>query len=145
VQARTAELQVANEQLKSSFVTSIKVFSTLIDMRGGNLAGHSRRVADLARKIALRLKVEAKQVQEIFVAGLLHEIGKVGFADELLRTPVAMMKPDQLDAYRKHTVHAEQLLLPLADLRSASDIISGQFERFDGTGFPDHLAGEAIP
>jgi response regulator RpfG family c-di-GMP phosphodiesterase len=145
VQARTAQLQVANEQLKSSFVTSIKVFSTLIDMRGGNLAGHSRRVADLARKIALRLKVEAKQVQEIFVAGLLHEIGKVGFADELLRTPVAMMKPDQLDAYRKHTVHAEQLLLPLADLRSASDIISGQFERFDGTGFPDHLAGEAIP
>lgn len=145
VRERTAELQVANDQLKNSFVTSIKVFSTLIDMRGGNLAGHSRRVADLARKIALRLKVEAKQVQEIFVAGLLHEIGKVGFADELLRTPVAMMKPDQLDAYRKHTVQAEQLLLPLADLRSASDIICAQFERFDGTGFPDRLAGEAIP
>lgn len=145
VQARTAELQVANEQLKNSFVTSIKVFSTLIDMRGGNLAGHSRRVADLARKIALRLELDPKQVQEVFVAGLLHEIGKIGFSDDLLKTPVAMMKPDQLDAYRKHTVQAEQLLMPLVDLRPVSDIICAQFERFDGTGFPDQLTGQAIP
>jgi len=145
VQARTAELQVANEQLKNSFVTSIKVFSTLIDMRGGNLAGHSRRVADLARKIALRLELDSKQVQEVFVAGLLHEIGKIGFSDDLLKTPVAMMKPDQLDAYRKHTVQAEQLLMPLVDLRPVSDIICAQFERFDGTGFPDQLTGQAIP
>lgn len=145
VQARTAELQAANERLKSSFVTSIKVFSTLIEMRGGNLSGHSRRVADLTRKIATNLQLDAKQVQEVFVASLLHEIGKVGFADELLTTPVAMMKPAQLDAYRKHPVQAEQLLLPLTDLRPASDIICAQFERFDGTGFPDQLAGEAIP
>lgn len=145
VQARTAELNMANERLKTSFITSIKVFSTLIEMRGGNLAGHSRRVADLARKIALRLDLDSKQVQEVFVAGLLHEIGKVGFADELLSTPVAMMKPEQLDAYRKHTTQAEQLLLPLVELRSASDIIGAQFERFDGTGFPDQLAGEVIP
>jgi len=145
VEARTAELQVANERLKSSFITSIKVFSTLIEMRGGNLAGHSRRVADLARKIALRLQLDSKQVQEVFVAGLLHEIGKIGFADDLLKTPVAMMKPEQLDVYRKHTVHAEQLLLPLVDLRPVSDIICAQFERYDGTGFPDQLTGEAIP
>src|SRR5450830_628974 len=118
VEARTTELQVANEKLKTNFVTLIKVFSTLIEMRGGNLAGHSRRVGDLSRKIALKLHLANKQVQEVFVAGLLHEIGKVGFADELLSTPVAMMKPDQLDAYRNHTVQAEQLLLPLVDLKS---------------------------
>jgi response regulator RpfG family c-di-GMP phosphodiesterase len=145
VEARTAELTVANEKLKTNFVTSIKVFSTLIEMRGGNLAGHSRRVADLARRIALKLALDSKLVQEIFVAGLLHEIGKVGFADELLSTPVAMMKPPQLDAYRKHAAQAEQLLLPLQDLRSASEIISAQFERFDGTGFPDRLSEDTIP
>lgn len=152
VERRTTELrianeslQVANERLKASFVTSIKVFSTLLEMRGGNLAGHSRRVADLARRIAIRLKLDDKLVQDIFVAGLLHEIGKVGFADELLSTPVAMMKPEQLDAYRKHTEQAEQLLLPLSDLREASDIISAQFERFDGTGFPQRLADQRIP
>lgn len=145
VEARTAEIQAANERLKNSFVTSIKVFSTLIEMRGGNLSGHSRRVADLCRKIANKLQLETKLKQEIFVAALLHEIGKIGFADDMLSTPLSKMKPDQLEAYRKHAVHAEQLLLPLQDLHGASEIISAQFERFDGTGFPDHLAGELIP
>jgi response regulator RpfG family c-di-GMP phosphodiesterase len=145
VEARTAEIQAANERLKSSFVTSIKVFSTLIEMRGGNLSGHSRRVADLCRKIAHKLQLETKLKQEIFVAALLHEIGKIGFADDMLSTPLSKMKPDQLEAYRKHAAHAEQLLLPLQDLHGASEIISAQFERFDGTGFPDHLAGELIP
>jgi response regulator RpfG family c-di-GMP phosphodiesterase len=152
VQARTAELSVANDllqgandKLKANFVTTLKVFSTLIEMRGGNLSGHARRVADVARRIALKLGLDSKQVQEIFVAGLLHEIGKVGFADELLGTPVGMMKPAQLDSYRKHTVLAEQLLLPLQDLKEVSDLIVGQFERFDGTGFPAQLAADAIP
>lgn len=152
VEERTADLRVANEslqganeKLKTNFVISIKVFSTLIEMRGGNLAGHSRRVADLSRKIASRLQLDNKLVQEIFVAGLLHEIGKVGFADELLSTPVAMMKPPQLEAYRKHTVQAEQLLLPLQDLRGSTEIISAQFERFDGTGFPERLSEGNIP
>ena len=145
VEARTAEIQAANERLKSTFVTSIKVFSTLIEMRGGNLSGHSRRVADLCRKIAQKLQLETKLKQEIFVAALLHEIGKIGFADDMLSTPLSKMKADQLEAYRKHAAHAEQLLLPLQDLHGASEIISAQFERFDGTGFPDHLAGELIP
>lgn len=92
------------------------MFSTLIEMRAGNLAGHSRRVADLSRQIAMKLRLDGKLGQEIFVAGLLHEIGKVGFADELLRTPVAMMTAHQLEAYRKHTVRAEQLLMPLQDI-----------------------------
>jgi HD-GYP domain-containing protein (c-di-GMP phosphodiesterase class II) len=56
-----------------------------------------------------------------------------------------MMKPEQLDAYRKHAVQAEQLLLPLQDLRAASEIITAQFERFDGTGFPERLAEKTIP
>lgn len=152
VAARTAELAVsndalqgANERLKANFVTSIKIFSTLIEMRGGNLAGHSRRAADLSRKIALAMKLDNRVVQEIFVAGLLHEIGKVGFADELLKTPVAMMTPAQLDAYRKHIVQAEQLLMPLVDLKGPTEIICAQFERFDGSGFPDKVAGGQIP
>lgn len=70
VEARTTELSLANVQLKSNFVTSIKVFSTLLEMRGGNLAGHSRRVADLARRIALKLQLDVKLAQEIFVGGV---------------------------------------------------------------------------
>ena len=145
VAERTSELKVANDKLKDSFITSIKVFSTLLEMRGGTLAGHSRRVADLGRKIAEKLKLDSWQVQAIFVAGLLHEIGKIGFSDELLRTPFAMMTATQMDAYRKHSILAEQLLLPLQDLQHSTEYIAGQFERFDGSGFPSHLTGEVIP
>lgn len=142
--ANTA-LEDANEKLKSNFVTSIKVFSTLLEMRGGNLSGHSRRVAELCRRLATTLQLDSKVTQEIFVAALLHEIGKVGFSDELLQTPVAAMSPAQLETYRKHIVQAEQLLMPLPDLRGATEIINAQFERFDGAGFPEKLAGQAIP
>jgi response regulator RpfG family c-di-GMP phosphodiesterase len=138
-------LNDANEKLKSNFVTSIKVFSTLLEMRGGNLSGHSRRVADLCRRLASKLQLDGKLAQEIFVAALLHEIGKVGFSDELLQTPVATMTPAQLDSYRKHISQAEQLLMPLPDLRGATEIICAQFERFDGTGFPEKTSAQGIP
>jgi response regulator RpfG family c-di-GMP phosphodiesterase len=152
VQARTAELQQAsalqrsvNEQLKASFITSIKVFTAVVELRGGNLAGHARRVADLARRIALKLALDAPLAQEIFVAALLHEIGKVGFADELLGTPVLAMTVQQLERYRQHPIRAAQLLIPLPDLRGAADIIAAQLERFDGTGHPRRLLEQAIP
>ncbi|MCU6433523.1 response regulator [Undibacterium sp. Jales W-56] len=152
VEARTAELKTAhdslvqvNDKLKSSFLTSIKVFSNLIEMRGGKLAGRSRRVADLARKIAVRMGCNNKDSQEIFVAGLLVDIGKIGFSDEMLNTPVNNMSGDELGEYHKHTVRAEQLLLPLEDLQGTAKILRSQHERFDGTGFPDGLPGDAIP
>jgi HD-GYP domain-containing protein (c-di-GMP phosphodiesterase class II) len=83
-------------------------------------------------------------VQEVFVAGLLHEVGKLAFSDDLLDTPVATMKPSQLQDYRTHPARAEQLLMPLQDLRGAADSIGAQLERFDGGGYPNHLRGRAI-
>ena len=152
VEERTLELKQAhdslvsvNGKLKESFLTSIKVFSSLIEMRGGNLAGHSRRVADLARKIATRLGMDARETQEIFVSALLHNIGKVGFTDELLAKPVSLMNGEQLGIYRKHPIRAEQLLMPLEDLRGAASILRAQLERFDGEGFPDRISGFDIP
>ncbi len=152
VEQRTAELKIANnslqesnEKLKNNYVTLIKVFTALIEMRGGHLAGHSRRVADLCRRLAQKLNQEKKFVHEVFIAGLMHEIGKVGFSDKLLLTPMTLLKPAQLDSYRRQILQAEQLLMPLQDLRGSCEIIGAQFERFDGRGFPDHIAGNVIP
>lgn len=148
VEKRTAELKQAhdelvgfNEKLKNNFLTSIKVFSNLIEMRGGNLAGHSRRVADLARRIATRMELDSREIQEIFIAGLLHNIGKIGFPDELLALPVSLMNGEHLSVYRKYPVQGEQLLMPLEDLRAAAKLVRSHQERFDGDGFPDHLSG----
>ena len=145
VKQRTAELTQANEKLKTSFLTSIKVFSNLIETRGGNLAGHSRRVAELARKIALKMGLDTQETQDVFIAGLLHNIGKIGFSDEMLAMPMWLMKGDYLTLYRKHPARGEEMLMPLEDLREAARIIRSQHERFDGEGFPDGLSGFNIP
>ena len=144
VAERTAELQDANAQLKASFLTSIKVFSNLIEMRGGKLAGHTRRVADLARRIAVDMGLDGKQAQDIFVAGLLSEIGKVVLADEVMAQPIALMAPEVLRQYMNHVIWAEQLLLPLPDLGVVAHLIGAQLERYDGDGFPKGLRAEGI-
>ena len=152
VVARTQELKSAldslvgaNEKLKNNFLTGIKIFSSLIEMRDSALAGHSRKVADLARRIANGMGLSTAESQDMFVAGLLHNIGKIAFSDDLLRMPVNTMSAENLGLYRKYPVRGEQLLMPLEDLREAAKIIRSQQERFDGEGYPDHLAGFNIP
>ncbi len=135
----------ANEKLRNSFLTSIKVFSSVIEMRGGKLTGHSRLVADLARKIAHKMSLNARDSQDIFIASLLADIGKLGFSDELINTPISQLAPEQLSDFYKHAIRAEQLLMPLDDLHNAARIIRSQHERYDGHGLPDGLSGDAIP
>ena len=135
----------ANEKLRNSFLTSIKVFSSVIEMRGGKLTGHSRLVADLARKIAHKMSLNARDSQDIFIASLLADIGKLGFSDELINTPISQLAPEQLRDFYKHAIRAEQLLMPLDDLHNAARIIRSQHERYDGHGLPDGLSGDAIP
>jgi response regulator RpfG family c-di-GMP phosphodiesterase len=152
VAQRTAQLSAAhdsllasNEKLKRSFLTSIQVFSSIIELRGAHLAGHSRRVADLARRLAQRMGVDAQEAQQVFVAGLLHDIGKIGFSDTLLDMPVSMMNGEQLNQYREYPVRGQQLLMPLEDLAEAAALVRAHQERFDGEGYPDRLAGLDIP
>lgn len=152
VKERTIELEkalqvskTANERLKHNFITSIKVFTSLIELRDTNVAGHSRRVADMCRRIALQMKLDSKILNEVFVAGLLHEVGKVGFADDMMDTPVVMLNTKQLELFRKHPGRAAELLMPLAELKGSAEMIASQLERFDGAGYPNHLAGAQVP
>ena len=121
VLARTAELGEANQKLQRNHLKAIKVFSNLLELRGDQLAGH------------------------VFVAGLLHDIGLIGVLDKLLAKPVSRFAPDELALYRSHATVGEQSLMALDDMQPALPMIRGHHERFDGDGFPDRLAGAAIP
>ncbi|RZT11350.1 Response regulator c-di-GMP phosphodiesterase, RpfG family, contains REC and HD-GYP domains [Duganella sp. CF402] len=152
VEARTRQLKAeheatvaANAKLKHNFVTTIKIFSSMIELRAHNQPGHARQVAELARQLAARLGLEGREAQDVFIAALLHDIGKIGFSDELLQTPLTLLRGEALARFRKHPVRAEELLMPLEDLRGSAAILRCQLERFDGQGFPDGLAGLAIP
>ncbi|MDD3674337.1 HD domain-containing phosphohydrolase [Thauera propionica] len=145
VMERTVELRKANERIKASFITSIKVFTNLIELREGAIAGHSRRVAELARSVARRAGMNEAAVQDVFLAGLLHDIGKIGLPDALLSRSVTDMTGADTVRFRRHPVAGEQALMALEELREAARLVRAHHERHDGKGYPDGLAGEQIP
>ncbi len=145
VAARTHELAQANERLKKSYFTSIKSFSNLLELRGGQLMGHARRVADLSLKTAKALNLGEVTSNDVLIAALLHDIGHIGLPDALLSKPAAHLTPAEATAYRLHPLYGEQALMGQDDMQGAAVIIRSHHERFDGQGFPEGLKGEEIP
>jgi response regulator RpfG family c-di-GMP phosphodiesterase len=151
VRARTEELhqamgllEQAHDKLKKSFVTSLQVFSNLIELRDPTFAGHSRRVADLARTVAQNMGLSASEVQDVFVAGLLHDVGKIGLSDNLLKRPWSVLTPDEKNVFGKHSMKGEASLMALEPLHEAAKLIRSHHERIDGLGYPDGLIGDKI-
>jgi response regulator RpfG family c-di-GMP phosphodiesterase len=152
VRQRTAEiaqindmLELAYGELKSNFMLSMRIFAGLMDLRHPSLSGQSRRVSEWAQRVCEQLKLDERQRHDIYVAGLLHGIGKLGLPDAMLGKPISVMSSEETARYRKHTLNAEAALMPLAQLQPVAKLIRSQHERLDGNGFPDGLEGEEIP
>ncbi len=139
------ELEAVNSSLRKSYMSIIKAFSSMIDSRSTLLEGHSRRVADLARSVAVEMNFSDKEVQDIFLAGLLHDIGKVGLSDNIISKPDSMLVKAEQDKARMHPFWGEALLMGIEPLQNVSRFIRYHHERYDGTGFPDQLSGQDIP
>lgn len=151
VLARTSELnqtmqflEVAHEKLKKSFITSVRVFSNLIEMRNPSKSGHSRRVADLARTLAQGMGMSAAEVQDVFIGGLLLDVGKIGLPDRLLDRPFNSLSAEERSDVIKFPVKGEMALMALEQLHGAAKLIRNHRECFDGSGYPDRLAGFSI-
>jgi response regulator RpfG family c-di-GMP phosphodiesterase len=152
VKARTEELrqtmgflEVAHEKLKKGFITSIRVFSNLIEMREGTMAGHSQRVAELSRAIALKMGMKDADVQDVFLAALLHDVGKIGLPDYLLEKSYSSMTGPERGDYMRHPLKGQMALMGLEQLQGAAKLIRSHHEHFDGQGYPDKLQGLDIP
>lgn len=145
VAVRTGELAAANDKLKRNYLTSIKAFTALIELRGSAQVGHARQVADLARRIARAMTLDADTAHNLAIAALLHDIGHIGLSDTVLARPVSRLDRDELRRYRLHPVLGEQALLASDDMQGVAPLIRAHHERWDGQGFPDGLRGAAIP
>lgn len=144
LEASLADLAVAHAEVEAHFMLAVTVFSGLLELREGGMAGHARRVAELARRVAARMGLDEAAQRDVQMAALLHDIGKIGFDDAMLRTPVSKYSADQLTAYQHHPVDGEAALLPLDKLRGVAAIVRQHHERYDGRGFPDGLRGPGI-
>lgn len=152
VQARTAELEQLNSMLEAAYTEvehnfhlSLDVFAGVLELREQGAAGMAREVATLARDTGAQLGLPPRELQDLHAAGLLHGIGRLALPDALLRRPLSALSTGELMRYRRHPLAAETALMPLVALRRASRLIRAQFERVDGQGTPDGLAGADLP
>lgn len=138
-------LELANEKMKKNFMTSVRLFASMIDMRADKMAGHSRKVTDLARRVATQLNLKPNDFNELMYAALLHDIGMIGLPDNVLQKPFSSLTGDERAEYIKHPIKGQMALMELEDLKGATSIIRSHHERFDGKGYPDGLSGMSIP
>lgn len=150
VASRTSELEQMNGMLEASygeldqtFMLSVGVFSSLMEMRDGN-SGHARRIAETCRATAVKLGLSERDVRDVYLGALVHDVGTIGFPDSMLSKPVSAFTPEEMLRYRRHCVDGETALMPLMQLQSVARIVRQHHERFDGKGFPDSLSGEGI-
>jgi two-component system cell cycle response regulator len=123
---------------------SIDVLVSVLNERDSRLAHHLSGVADLAEAVSRRLQVPDPQLRTLRQAAELHDVGKLAIPEEILSKPLPLSE-DEWEFVRRHTLIAERILAAAPALGAAAKLIRSTHERWDGTGYPDRLAGSEIP
>ena len=137
-------LQQSNSNLMLSYDATLEGWSRALDLRDSVTEGHTQRVVGLTMRLARALQLAEEEFPNLRRGAVLHDIGKIGVPDAILRKPAALVGAEW-DIMRKHPVYAYEMLSPIAFLRPALDIPYCHHEHWDGGGYPRGLRGEEIP
>jgi len=136
------------KDLKELFIGSLKALTSSIDAKDNYTHGHSERVAFISRWIAERLSaeepMEEEQIHRIYLAGLLHDIGKIGIDEAVLRK-TGKLTDEEFACIKKHPSIGAGILREIKQMRDITPGVLSHHERVDGKGYPDGLVGEQIP
>ncbi|MEM9066210.1 MAG: HD-GYP domain-containing protein [Planctomycetota bacterium] len=122
----------------------ISAMTAAIDAKDRYTRGHSERVATLSKQLALAYGMDEKVSHQIYVAGLLHDVGKIGVPERVLLKPGALTD-GEMDEIRRHPQIGHDILSPLPGLEDLLPAVLHHHERWDGRGYPHGLSGERIP
>ncbi|KZN16239.1 MULTISPECIES: HD domain-containing phosphohydrolase [Pseudomonas] len=152
VAARTSELQqtadmldLAYEELKRSYVTGTEVFSLLANLRLPPAKQTNRQIIELVRVYCKLHGLDEGSSRDLTMAAALYNIGKLSWTDSMMSTPSDLLHHNDRERYRGYPKQSESLLMTLDPMKDAARLILHHQERWDGSGFPDRLKGEAIP
>ncbi len=140
-----AKLKLANQKQRHLFQDVIEMINLIIEDTTGSGDGHVKRVANHCKLVARHLKLEKNVITQVYLAGLMHEIGKVALSDQLARSVENDLTRAQLSARQQHAVKGAEILNKVPHLQAIGLAVRHQYERFNGTGEPEHLIGENIP
>jgi len=140
-------LQIADERAAETrrlFYSMTQVLIHLLDLKAPYNEGHSLRVAEKARYVARELKMTDDGVRKIYLAALLHDVGMI-LVEDLLLNKESVLTAEEQRRIQERTAMADEVLRPILDDEEVLKCIRHNRERYDGTGYPDHLKGNLIP
>lgn len=132
-----------SERIRNLFMNSIKALSQALEAKDIYTIGHSRRVSDIAGEITRKLGINGKVREQIMLAGLLHDIGKIGITDSILNKKESLTY-QEYTIIKQHPVLGEEIIAQINPPQYIRNGIRQHHERWDGKGYPDGLAGEEI-
>jgi HD-GYP domain-containing protein (c-di-GMP phosphodiesterase class II) len=139
-----ADLRRLYLQHQRAIQQSLLGLANALEAKDGYTRGHSERVSAGARRLAMALGLADGQADTIAQAALLHDIGKIGVPEAVLGKP-GPLDPDEWALMRRHPLIGAQIVAPFDFLAEGAVLIRHHHERLDGSGYPDRLAGDAIP
>ncbi len=142
--ARAAEWERERASAHRLTVATLEALVNAMEARDPYLRGHSARVADLAATIAAHMGLSDDDVEQVRLAGRLHDIGKIGTREAVMNKQ-GPLTPDEYEHIKQHVIIGSQILSPLAHLGPVLGGVRSHHERWDGAGYPDGLRGEEIP
>jgi len=132
------------DDLRSLFYNTVETLVRTIQAKDPYTSGHSTRVSRYSLLIADKLGLSTKEKHQLYLAAMLHDIGKIGVPDELLNRP-GRLTEDEMDKVRNHVQLGASMIEMLGEMHPIVPLIRHHHEGYDGTGYPDGLKGEEIP
>lgn len=139
-----AEVEKKTKENEGLFLHVVSSLASAIDAKDTYTNGHSDRVASYAREIARRAGYEGKKLEDIYMMGLLHDVGKIGIPDAVINKP-AKLTDEEYAIIKNHPVMGARILGEIREMPSLANGARWHHERYDGRGYPDGLSGEVIP
>jgi response regulator RpfG family c-di-GMP phosphodiesterase len=138
-------LEKVNHMLEASFMDSIRLLASLVETLNPKLGKQMRQVAQLARKVGGMFDLDAAELDKIEMAGMIHDIGLLGFDEDLWHKDIKQMNPEQYRMFSEHPVIGSIILENVEKLAGVGEIVLFHHEQVDGQGFPNGLRGSQIP
>jgi len=133
-----------SQKIRSSYLNAIAALAYALEAKDWYTSGHSQRVAEISANIASAMGISQSGVEKIRIAGLIHDIGKIGVRESVLNKP-SQLTMDEYQHIRSHSTIGERILSPIVEDRETLLMVRHHHEHYDGTGYPDGLVGEQIP
>jgi len=143
MQSKTLELSETYEKLKAANMQTVQALAETIEAKDQYTQGHCERVRSLAVRLARELKLPEDQIEPLEFAALLHDIGKIGIPERILNK-VGPLDPEEVEVIKMHPLIGAQILSIVEFFAPAINGVRHHHERWDGTGYPDGVAGENI-